>query len=331
MAEITFRQASERDRPAVLQLAQLLQAAEHAMHPSRRAGAALAPAAIDEIYRRTREENGAILLADWDGRPAGYVAFYPETLDGLELRESARRSLYVSDLCVIPALRGRRIAGRLLDAAERHCREVGLPRLTIGVLTANEAARATYGRAGYVPYEFWLEKPIGKAGASVPSVPGLALRPLVPGDRATMLAFLRGLADAEASFHWAMRPGSDMTMAEVDRTIAEIADEDGAIVVAELDGIPVGYAGVVVQDAQGEFELKDDWQRRGFITDMFVVPGARRRGIAGALLGACERHAASRGIFWLQICVSPGNAPARALYSRAGFRDYEIVLEKRLG
>jgi ribosomal protein S18 acetylase RimI-like enzyme len=330
MGDIEIRRATGRDRPTVLKLAMQLQEAEHGMHPSRRSGASLAPVAIEELARRTEGEDGAILIAEQDGAPVGYIAFYADSLESLELRPEAHRFLYISDLCVEPALRGRGIAGRLLAEAEAACRRLGLPRLTIGVLAANEAARAAYRRAGYEPYEFWLEKPVEAAPAPLPPIAGLALRPLAPGDRATMLVFLRDLADAEATYHWAMRPGSEMTMAEVDRMIAEIAEEDGAIVVAELDGRPVGYAGVVVQDAESEFELRDEWRRRGFITDMYVAPAARRRGIARALLAACERHVASRGIAWIQICVSPGNLPARALYSKAGFRDYEIVLEKRL-
>jgi ribosomal protein S18 acetylase RimI-like enzyme len=330
MGDIEIRRAAERDRPSVLRLAMLLQEAEHAMHPSRRSGASLAPVAVEELGRRTQGDAGAILLAEQDGAPIGYVAFYADRLESLELRPEAHRFLYVSDLCVEPGARGRGIAGRLLAEAEAACRRLGLPRLTIGVLAANEAARAAYRRAGYGPYELWLEKSIATAPASAPAGTGLALRPLAPADRATLLGFLRDLADEEAAQHWAMRPGSEMTMTEVDRTIEEIAEEDGAIVVAERDGRPVGYAGVVCQTAQGEFELRDEWQRRGFVTDMFVAPEARRRGIGLALLAACERHVASRGLDWLQICVSPGNAAANALYRRAGFRDYEIVLEKRL-
>jgi ribosomal protein S18 acetylase RimI-like enzyme len=331
MAGMTIRRAGLDDRDTVVQFAIALQAAEHEMHPSRRPGAALGPVAIEELYRRTGGDDGAILLAEQDGAAVGYIAFYVETLDGLELRDAARRSLYISDLGVVPAMRGKGIAGELLAEAERRCRALRLPRLSIGVLAENDAALAAYRRAGYVPYEFWLEKNIATGAVPPRRIDGLSLRALRPDDRHTMLGFLRQLADDEAGFHWAMRPGSEMTMAEVDRAIAEIAAEDGTIVIAELDGRPVGYAGVVCQDARDEFELKDEWRWRGLVTDIYVAPEGRRRGIAQALLGAAEAHVLSRGIGWLQICVSPDNGPANALYAKAGFRDYELVLEKRLG
>lgn len=331
MVETTIRRAGEGDRATVGRLASLLQDAENRMHASRRTAASLPGHLIDELYRRTRvEQGGAILLAESGGTAVGYIAFYPERQTSLELRPTAYRFLYVADLCVVPEARGQRIAGLLLAEAETICRQLCLPRIALGVLASNPAALAAYDRAGYQPYELWLEKSVSKAPVSVPSAAGLSLRKLRDDDRSTMLPFLRDLADAEALYHWAMRPGSDMTMAEVDRTIAEITDEDGAIFIAELDGQPVGYAGVVLQNATDEFELKDEWQKRGFITDMFVAAAGRRRGIGRALIAACDRHVAEAGIDWEQITVSPDNAPAIALYRKAGFGDYELVLEKRL-
>ena len=328
---MTIRRAGEGDRATVGRLAALLQDAEFAMHESRRSGSTLPDNLVDELYRRTRvEQGGAILLAETGGTVTGYIAFYPERQANIELRPEAYRFLYVADLCVVPEARGQRIAGLLLAEAETICRRLCLPRIALGVLAANPAARAAYDRAGYQPYELWLEKSIATSPTLAGTVAGLTFRPLRDGDRATMLRFLRELSDAEALYHWAMRSSSDIAMADVDRTIAEIAAEDGSVIVAELDGRPVGYAGVVLQDAADEFELKDAWRQRGFITDMFVAEAGRRRGIGRALIAECDRYVAKSGIDWQQICVSPGNAPAIALYRKAGFGDYEIVLEKRL-
>ncbi len=330
MRDLHIRRAGADDRATIQRFIDLLQDAEAAMHRSRRAAAALVPHVVDELMRRTDGDGGAILLAECAGATVGYIAFYAERHESLELRESAHRFLYVADLCIEPAARGQGIAGLLLAEAETQCRRLGLPRLALGVLAGNPSAIGAYARAGYRPYELWLEKRI--AGAAVPArnVDGLVLRNPHDSDRDTLLALLRDLADEEAAYHWAMRPGREMTMAEVDRTLAEIADEDGAIVIAELGGKPVGYAAVVLQDGDGEFELKDEWLRRGVVTDLFVAPFGRRRGIGLALLAACERFVADAGTDWLQICVSPANAPAVALYRRAGFGDYEWVLEKRL-
>ncbi|MEX1109894.1 MAG: GNAT family N-acetyltransferase [Dongiaceae bacterium] len=331
MSAITIRRANRGDRGAILDLAIALQAAEHAMHPSRRPGPALNPVFFDELDRRARGEEGAILLAETEGSIAGYIAFYADFNDSVELRASAHRFLYVSDISVAPPMRGRGIAGLLLAEADRWCTRLGLLRIEMGVLATNASALSAYRKAGYVLYEHWLDKHIAATPALAPTIAGFNIRPMQPGDRALMLRFMRHLADDEADVHWAMRPGSEITLNEVDRSLREIAEEDGTILMAELDGNPVGYGAVVCQIASGEFELREDWLHRGMVTDLYVAPEARRRGVGLALLGALERPVMARGLNWLQIVVSPANAPALALYEKAGFGPYELVLEKRLG
>ncbi|MDZ4734947.1 MAG: GNAT family N-acetyltransferase [Rhodospirillaceae bacterium] len=331
MSAITIRRATRDDRAAILDLAIALQAAEHEMHPSRRPGPALDPRAYDELDRRTSGDDGAILLAETDGSIAGYIAFYADLNDSVELRASAHRFLYVSDISVAPAMRGRGIAGFLLAEADDWCLRLGLPRIEMGVLAANAPALTAYKKAGYVLYEHWLDKHIAASPIPVPTIAGLDLRPMQPADRALMLRFMRDLADDEAEMHWAMRPGSEITLNEVERSIREIAAEEGAILIAELDGQPVGYGAAVCQIASDEHELREDWFHRGMVTDLYVAPEGRRRGIGLALLGALERSIAPRGLDWLQIVVSPDNAAALALYKKAGFGAYELVLEKRLG
>lgn len=52
---------------------------------------------------------------------------------------------------------------------------------------------------------------------------------------------------------------------------------------------------------------------------MGVVPAARRRGLGRALLARAVSHARAAGCTELTIVVDDRNAPARALYDRAGF------------
>jgi ribosomal-protein-alanine N-acetyltransferase len=55
------------------------------------------------------------------------------------------------------------------------------------------------------------------------------------------------------------------------------------------------------------------------IITLAVLPAARRRGVGAALVTAAGREAAARGAARLFLEVAEDNAPARALYSRAGF------------
>jgi ribosomal protein S18 acetylase RimI-like enzyme len=74
-----------------------------------------------------------------------------------ETPESNRFGL-IADICVLPAHRGQRIAAALLEAMEAHLAAAGVAWLRINVLAGNDAARAAYVRAGYVPYEILHEK-----------------------------------------------------------------------------------------------------------------------------------------------------------------------------
>ena len=53
---------------------------------------------------------------------------------------------------------------------------------------------------------------------------------------------------------------------------------------------------------------------------LMVAAGHRRRGIGGALLDAAVDWARGAGVRKLELHVFPHNAPAIALYERAGFR-----------
>jgi ribosomal protein S18 acetylase RimI-like enzyme len=68
---------------------------------------------------------------------------------------------------------------------------------------------------------------------------------------------------------------------------------------------------------------------RGVVTDGWLGVAAvtveeryRRQGLASAVMGALQRWAAERGAQWVYLQVTASNAPARALYRRAGFVEH---------
>jgi ribosomal protein S18 acetylase RimI-like enzyme len=99
-----------------------------------------------------------------------------------------------------------------------------------------------------------------------------------------------------------------------------------------LDGFPgTGDLGLVATDAGGE-PVGAVWARPlpaaragyGYVADdipeltLGVLPAARRRGVASALLDGIVELAADRRIPGLSLSVEDGNS-ARRLYERAGF------------
>ena len=104
---------------------------------------------------------------------------------------------------------------------------------------------------------------------------------------------------------------------------------------ARLHGAAVGCGGVALFDEFAE------------VKRMYVRDAARRRGVAGALLGRLEDEARSAGISWLRLETGDQQIAAMQLYARAGFRrcaafgDYTLMraqsivtsvfFEKRIG
>jgi GNAT superfamily N-acetyltransferase len=100
--------------------------------------------------------------------------------------------------------------------------------------------------------------------------------------------------------------GPDMPSA----TPADLAPPRGTFLVGfDAGGAPVCCGGVKGL-GNGAAEIKR----------MYVVPGARRRGLARALLGALEEAARDLGYAIVRLDTGPHQPHARALYESAGYR-----------
>jgi GNAT superfamily N-acetyltransferase len=87
------------------------------------------------------------------------------------------------------------------------------------------------------------------------------------------------------------------------------ADVAVVLVAGDEDGTPAG-CGALRPLGNGVAEIKR----------MYVVPAARRRGVARTLLAALEAAATGRGWTTLRLEVGPAQPDAVALYTGAGYR-----------
>jgi GNAT superfamily N-acetyltransferase len=89
-------------------------------------------------------------IAWWDGAPAGFALWFYNysTFHG-------RHGIYLEDLFVEPAYRGRGIGKALLVQLARRCRAEGLTRLQWWVLDWNRASIEFYKSLGAVPMDDW--------------------------------------------------------------------------------------------------------------------------------------------------------------------------------
>lgn len=123
--------------------------------------------------------------------------------------------------------------------------------------------------------------------------------------------FLAPVEDAESGYAWFL--GNVMQ------------DEDGVVLVAEIDSSIVGYVYAALEPLSWK-ELRGP---AGFIHDIAVREDARRSGVAAELLDAAiawlREHGAPRVVLW---SAAPNEA-AQHLFRRFGFRNtmVEMTLE----
>ncbi|MGY1842965.1 GNAT family N-acetyltransferase [Modestobacter sp. SYSU DS0875] len=97
--------------------------------------------------------------------------------------------------------------------------------------------------------------------------------------------------------------------------------EQVAFASVRLDPEPAPLAAV------GRGVLTDGWLGVSAVT---VAEEHRRQGLATAVMGALQRWAAERGGHLVYLQVATSNAPARALYRRAGFIEHHRYHYRRL-
>jgi ribosomal protein S18 acetylase RimI-like enzyme len=157
--DITVRPATEADHAALRAAIVDLQEYERALHDSRRPGAVIVDAYVDDLMRRCAERQGLMIIAEDDaGRFAGYAAGWVQQDDTIAQTPDSNRFGYVFDCYVVMARRGLGIAGKLLAAVEAHLWAQGVTRIRVDSLATNMSALQAYRKHGFTPYEMVLEK-----------------------------------------------------------------------------------------------------------------------------------------------------------------------------
>jgi predicted acetyltransferase len=166
----------------------------------------------------------------------------------------------------------------------------------------------------------------------VPPSSPIRVRRYRPADRAV----LEGMADAFQDELVAMDdlgrlrrgPGFGELAAAACRR--EVRNGRGLLLLAELDGLPAGFAAGVVEDLTDVDRLTARAARSGRVTELYVRPESRRRGIATRLLARLDRHFARTDCDTVRVAVFVPNRAARRLYARLGFVERELELIRPL-
>jgi ribosomal protein S18 acetylase RimI-like enzyme len=98
--------------------------------------------------------------------------------------------------------------------------------------------------------------------------------------------------------------------------------EEGVALIAEEDGHPVGFVFCV---------LGDRGRQTAHVTDIYVRPEARGRGIGRALMAELVEPARAAGLEHVSLEVLVRNSDARRLYERLGFAPVDVFMVAPLG
>ncbi len=141
---LSIRPAEERDAGLILDFIRELAAYERLAHE--------VVATQDDIARSLfgPQPRAFADIAEWDGKPAGFALWFYNfsTFSG-------RHGIYLEDLFVRPAHRGRGIGKALLLNLAQRCRDEGLARLEWAVLDWNAPSIAFYRSLEAQPMEEW--------------------------------------------------------------------------------------------------------------------------------------------------------------------------------
>jgi ribosomal protein S18 acetylase RimI-like enzyme len=107
---------------------------------------------------------------------------------------------------------------------------------------------------------------------------------------------------------------------------ALVASGDGALLVAEREGVLAGFAALRVLRRPPLFAETE----RGEIEALYVREEARRSGVGRALAEASLAWMAARGLRRAAIAVAADNAAGQAFWRALGFADAMDVLERPL-
>lgn len=152
---MTIRFADARDIPGIIDLLRQVGEVHHQIRPDLfRSGAQKYD---EEALRRLfADPSRPILAAIIDGKLAGYAfCILQVTEQDPVLRD--RKVLYIDDLCVDEAIRGKGVASALYARVLEYAKELGCHAVTLNVWCGNDSAMKFYEKCGLKPQKIGME------------------------------------------------------------------------------------------------------------------------------------------------------------------------------
>src|SRR5262249_46520467 len=137
---------------------------------------------------------------------------------------------------------------------------------------------------------------------------------------------LAAINDYEASVvGYPVKPGNEIREEYFKKVSKQIEKNEGVVLVAEDERKALGFlVGFVSED--DDVLVDEAFNRFAYVSDVFVVPEARGKGVGQKLLDEFRRLMKVRGLKWVRIGLKSKNKLALSSYLKNGFEEYETVL-----
>ena len=115
---------------------------------------------LPQLIRRTREDDGLVLVAEEEGVRCGFIAALPKEAQPWDRTRGP--VVMVMEAHVDGRHRRRGIGRRLFAAVEERYADRGFAWVTLGTFAGNAAAHAFYREMGYGPTYLFMGKPLSR-------------------------------------------------------------------------------------------------------------------------------------------------------------------------
>lgn len=156
IGERTIRRARESDIPDVLRLLTQVNMVHHNARPDLFRGPATKYSAAELAVIFNSGSDPVFVCCGADGAVLGYAFCMVKQHIGSQLMTDVK-TLYIDDLCVDEAIRGKGVGGALYEHCVAYAREIGCHNLTLNVWTCNPQALRFYEKCGLEPQKICME------------------------------------------------------------------------------------------------------------------------------------------------------------------------------
>ena len=155
--EYTVRRAAVQDIPAILQLLVQVDMVHHLGRPDLFKGPATKYSA-EELSALIRDEKTPVFVCvDANDRPVGHAFCIHKQITGDAVLTDVR-TLYIDDICVDEAMRGKHIGTLLYEHVVQYAKEQQFYNITLNVWHCNPGAVRFYESLGLLPRKTEMEQ-----------------------------------------------------------------------------------------------------------------------------------------------------------------------------